>query len=566
MSRCRWPIWLLLAALSAAPAGACGLQVELLYTADRLDGPPAAAPVLSRIETDAATGRTMPIALPRRTTGHWLRLSCRQGLDVRAGWQLVVDGARPLDALTFYPPGAPPRRIARAGTSAADDAGQPGRSGWSLVLPRGWPASSVAYLHAEGVGTGPMRLRLVRADELLRERRDALRRTRAAVAVLLAVALGMFAAHARIRDRVYLAYAGYLVCIALYVLLSGGDAASTGVSAPLLAHGLVGPWAVATLAAALHLAFAGRVLELGWRAPAAATLVRALVWLSLGLLATLLVGHAQVQAWYGTVGNALLVAGAPVVPGLALLAWRRGSPHAVHCLVGWTPLAAVAALAAAHRLGLVERPGAEAALPLAAAVEALVLAFALGRHATRRARLARRARRSPDRDALTGALNAHALERRLEAWRGSGPFDVRRCCLLLLDLDDFAELNARHGRAAGDAVLRQVQARLRTQLRSDDALARVDGDRFAIVSECAHDDGESFARRLGDALAATPFRFDRQSLVVTASIGMATARRGEPVALLTRRARQALQRARSLGNNAISTAEPPRRVPAIADL
>jgi diguanylate cyclase (GGDEF)-like protein len=548
------PVWCLLAALIAAPAGACGLQVELLYTAERLDGPPASAPVLSRVETDAAAPAQVP--LPRRPTGHWLRLTCRQGLDARSDWRLVVTGARGLGELTFYAPGAPPHRVTAAdspGASAADSL----RGGWSLALPQGWPAASVAYLHAEGVSAEPMRLRLARADELARERRDDARRTVVAAAVLLAFALVMGTMHVRFRDRLHLGYAAYLACVAACVLLLGGDAAHFFARLPV--QGPDALWAMATLAAAAWLAFARRVLEFERFAPTTAALLQTLFWLPLALLAVLLAGGAAVHALYATAGSALLLIGAGAMPVLAWRAWRRGVRQAGACVVAWLPMSAVIASIAGHRLDLVAAPDAERWLPLAAIFETAVLVSVLSRDVAARARQARRARRECD--ALTGALGAGAFERRLDAWCASGAFARERRCLLLLGIDDFADLGMRHGRAVGDTVLRQVHARLRAQLRPGDTVARID-DGFAIVGECPHD-GRPLARRLADAVAAVPLRIDGQTLVVTASIGVAAPRYGDTAARLMQRARQALVRARSLGRNAVSSgAEPP--VPALA--
>lgn len=552
MPRRRMPAWCLLAALIAAPAGACGLQVELLYTAERLDGPPMSAPVLSRVEPEAGTPAR--VRLPRRPTGHWLRLTCRQALDARSDWRLVVTGARGLGALMFYAPGAPPRRV-----PAADDADTGAAErlhrGWSLALPQGWPASSVAYLHAEGVSAEPMRLQLARADALARERHDEAWLTAAAAAVLLALALVMGAVYARSRARLHLGYATYLAWLAASVALLGGD--PTGAFARLPVQEPESLWAVTTLAAAARLAFARRVLDLDRFAPTMAALLQTLFWLPLALLAVLLAGGAVVHAVYATAGSALLLVGAGAMPVLALRASRRGARQADACLIAWLPMSVVVASIAGDRLDLVSAPDAGRWLPVAALFEAAVLIPALGRDVATRARQARRARR--ERDAVTGALGARAFERRLGDWCASGALAREGRCLLLLGIDDFAGLDTRHGRAVGDTVLRQVFARLRSQLRPGDTVARID-DGFAIVGECP-DDGRPLARRIADAVAAVPLRIDGQTLVVTASIGVAAPRPGDTAAGLTQRARRALVRARSLGRNAVSAAaEPPLHV------
>ena len=53
--------------------------------------------------------------------------------------------------------------------------------------------------------------------------------------------------------------------------------------------------------------------------------------------------------------------------------------------------------------------------------------------------------------------------------------------VLCIDLDRFSDVNDAHGRAAGDHLLRQVAERLRGVLRGADLLARLAGDRFAVL-------------------------------------------------------------------------------------
>lgn len=550
----RWmPVWYLLGALVAQPAVACDLRVDLLYTAERLDSPPAGAPVLMRVETGAAAP-TAKVPLPRRSTGHWLRLTCRQGLDARDDWRLLVSGAPGLGGLTFHAPGAPPQRVA----SDADAAAHRARRGWSLALPHGWPASNVAYLRADGAGAAPLHLRLVQADALARERWGDAARATAAAAVLCAFVLAIGALQFRSRGRRLRGYAVYLAGLAACVLLLGGGADASFLAG--IGQAPVAGWAVIAFAATAWLASAPRLLELDRLAPTVAAPVQRLAWLPLALLAALLAAAPAARGPYVAAGSALLLLGAAAMPGLALLAWRRGAARGGACVAGWAALSAVVAAVAADRLGLVAAPAAERWLPLAAVLETTVLASALGRVAMARARAARRLRR--ERDVVTGALAAHAFERRLGAWCAGSAAARENRCLLMLAVDDWPDLNARHGAPAGDAVLRQVYARLCAQLRPGDTVARVD-DGFAILGACAQGGG-LLARRLADAVAALPLRIDGRTLVITASVGIAAPRRGETAKQLMQRVRQALARARRLGRNAVSPAPGAVPRPALA--
>jgi diguanylate cyclase (GGDEF)-like protein len=106
------------------------------------------------------------------------------------------------------------------------------------------------------------------------------------------------------------------------------------------------------------------------------------------------------------------------------------------------------------------------------------LAAAACRNASAHAGLALEART----DALTGCLNRaamqEALQREIERCRRRG----HALSLVILDLDEFKQVNERHGHLAGDEVLRQVGEALRRSVRSYDLVARHGGDEFAIIA------------------------------------------------------------------------------------
>jgi diguanylate cyclase (GGDEF)-like protein len=112
--------------------------------------------------------------------------------------------------------------------------------------------------------------------------------------------------------------------------------------------------------------------------------------------------------------------------------------------------------------------------------EELALAEALGAQAAL-AVAAADAWAAADVDALTGCLNHGALLRRLaEEVARSGRTGSPLACLIL-DLDDFKEVNDRFGHLTGDAVLRQVGETLRAEFRLGDPVARYGGDEFVVL-------------------------------------------------------------------------------------
>ena len=106
------------------------------------------------------------------------------------------------------------------------------------------------------------------------------------------------------------------------------------------------------------------------------------------------------------------------------------------------------------------------------------LAGAACRNASRHSGLAREART----DGLTGCINHSAMHDALRR-------EIRRCertgcrfSLVLVDMDDFKQVNEEYGHLAGDEVLRRVGHALRQSVRPYDIVARYGGDEFAIVA------------------------------------------------------------------------------------
>jgi diguanylate cyclase (GGDEF)-like protein/PAS domain S-box-containing protein len=157
-------------------------------------------------------------------------------------------------------------------------------------------------------------------------------------------------------------------------------------------------------------------------------------------------------------------------------------------------------------------------------------------------------------DMLTGLENRLSLKDQIDgaferAQAGGGRFAV-----MMVDLDRFKSVNDTYGHAVGDEVLKQVAARMRSQLRDGDIVARLGGDEFAILCRTEADPettAVTMAERLLDAIAS-PYPVEGKQLVIGASIGIAIAPdHGECTDVLMRNADAALYRVKADGRNGL---------------
>jgi diguanylate cyclase (GGDEF)-like protein len=120
-------------------------------------------------------------------------------------------------------------------------------------------------------------------------------------------------------------------------------------------------------------------------------------------------------------------------------------------------------------------------------------------------------------DDLTGLGNRRSFTAEVEASVADG----RACALLMIDLDQFKELNDTLGHHVGDELLRCVGERLSATIRPGDVVARLGGDEFGGLHKGADAEAATVAAvRLRGALGR-PFALAGISLHVGASVGIA---------------------------------------------
>jgi len=125
-------------------------------------------------------------------------------------------------------------------------------------------------------------------------------------------------------------------------------------------------------------------------------------------------------------------------------------------------------------------------------------------------------------DGLTGLPNRNLLRQQMDDILSRTRRSAEQVAVLVLGLDHFKAVNDTLGHGVGDKLLRGVGKRLRSMLRDDDTLARLNSDEFAIVQGgvTRPEDAAFLARRLLDAIG-DPFLLDGHSIVIGASAGIA---------------------------------------------
>jgi diguanylate cyclase (GGDEF)-like protein/PAS domain S-box-containing protein len=156
-------------------------------------------------------------------------------------------------------------------------------------------------------------------------------------------------------------------------------------------------------------------------------------------------------------------------------------------------------------------------------------------------------------DILTGLVNRREFENRLERALRSAKARETSYALCYLDLDQFKIVNDSCGHSAGDALLGQLGALLKSKIRWRDTLARLGGDEFGVLLEsCSLEEAMQTAESLRLAIGEYKFMWDERSFRLGVSIGVVPITAdNEDVAALLSAADSACAAAKEAGRNRI---------------
>jgi len=168
-----------------------------------------------------------------------------------------------------------------------------------------------------------------------------------------------------------------------------------------------------------------------------------------------------------------------------------------------------------------------------------------GEVARRYARLAAEYRYLAYRDPLTALPNRRSFDDRMIALSNTGQDNA----LLVIDVDDFKEINDTQGHDAGDALLRQLAQTIHSTIRTGDTVARIGGDEFTVLlPDCT----QTEAARVAEQIRAAVFAMSNGK--TTVSIGCTALSSDRRRALLS--ADSALYAAKAAGRNRTQVTAP----------
>lgn len=158
-------------------------------------------------------------------------------------------------------------------------------------------------------------------------------------------------------------------------------------------------------------------------------------------------------------------------------------------------------------------------------------------------------------DPLTGLANRRAFDERLAESLDDSLQQLKKICLLMVDIDHFKQINDKHGHQIGDKILRYVASVLKKNFKGKDLVARFGGDEFAVIVENAPIAGvQSIAETIRKQVSeGTLKRTDTGEPLgkVTISIGYDCLKPDDKPGAVLKRADKALYSAKQNGRNRV---------------
>ena len=282
-------------------------------------------------------------------------------------------------------------------------------------------------------------------------------------------------------------------------------------------------------------------------------IVLALAWIALA--------HLQHSMEVQALGNAVLTASLSALIARELLAAPKPTPPAMR-VTGWIYamnsavflVRAIAVHQGGQAVGPLNPDGVAAYMLLWWLC--MAIAVTLGMVLMAAERLQADLDDQANRDPLTGALNRRAFALIAEKAMARSRRSSKPLSVLIMDLDNFKQINDCHGHDVGDALLCSFVASANQIFRGEDVFCRFGGEEFvALLPNTSAKQAQVAAERMRSAFAADSSSERALSTPITVSIGIAEREPEEEIESLLRRADAALYHAKATGRNRCELAE-----------
>lgn len=155
-------------------------------------------------------------------------------------------------------------------------------------------------------------------------------------------------------------------------------------------------------------------------------------------------------------------------------------------------------------------------------------------------------------DGLTGVHNKRALIEFLDRELARAVRHERPLCLAMFDIDNFKQINDKHGHLVGDQVLQKLASLISRVVRKDELLARFGGEEFVVVlPETSAREAVGFGERIRAMVEEHEFRLDTMTIRLTVSVGVAFVHYGYSVEQFLEAAAEQLHQAKVGGRNRV---------------
>jgi len=155
-------------------------------------------------------------------------------------------------------------------------------------------------------------------------------------------------------------------------------------------------------------------------------------------------------------------------------------------------------------------------------------------------------------DTLTRIPNRHAAQTFFEKELSRRERHGEEFSILLIDLDDFKQVNDRHGHSLGDFALVKTAGMFQNALRKQDHVSRWGGEEFLIILPNASiQNAQLLAERLRTEISNAEFEAENISLKLTISAGIAHSSQAETMDTILKKADDALYVAKATKNSVI---------------